>query len=132
MVIGIGANLAAARACRRSNFGRVHSGRVQLAHPRTGGPFDSPVPPGSGWPGDPATPDTAVASTPEDVTAMAAKTETIEQLDAIVSVCRACPRLVSWREQVAVEKRRSFGDQPYWGRPVPGWGATRPRVMVVG
>jgi uracil-DNA glycosylase len=105
---------------------------VPLAHPRTGELFDSPVPPGTGWPGDPATPGTAVASTPEQVVAMAADVDTVEELDAMVSVCRACPRLVNWREQVAVEKRKSLGDQPYWGRPVPGWGAARPRVMVVG
>ena len=60
------------------------------------------------------------------------RSETIEELDAEVSVCRACPRLVEWREEVAVVKRKSFADQPYWGRPMPGWGSPRPRVMVVG
>jgi uracil-DNA glycosylase len=54
------------------------------------------------------------------------------QLDAEVSVCRACPRLVEWREHVALTKRRSFADEPYWGRPVPGWGSDRPRLMIVG
>jgi uracil-DNA glycosylase len=49
-----------------------------------------------------------------------------------VSVCRACPRLVEWREQVATDKRRAFADQPYWGRPVAGWGAARPKVLIVG
>lgn len=63
---------------------------------------------------------------------MAEAVETTGQLHAEVSVCRACPRLVEWREQAAVTKRRSFADQPYWGRPVPGWGAERPRVMIVG
>ena len=63
---------------------------------------------------------------------MAAAVKTVEELDAEVSVCRACPRLVQWREEVAVVKRKSFADQPYWGRPVPGWGSARPRVMVVG
>jgi uracil-DNA glycosylase family 4 len=105
---------------------------VTLAHPRSGEQFDSPVPPGSGWPGDPATPHTPVASTPGDVAVMAADIESIGRLDAAVSVCRACPRLVSWRERVAAEKRRSFADQPYWGRPVPGWGAVKPRMMIVG
>jgi uracil-DNA glycosylase len=47
-------------------------------------------------------------------------------------VCRACPRLVAWREEVAVAKRRSFADQAYWGRPISGWGAERPAVLVVG
>jgi uracil-DNA glycosylase len=63
---------------------------------------------------------------------MAATVRTIEDLDAKVSVCRACPRLVEWREEVAVVKRKSFADQPYWGRPVPGWGSARPRVLIVG
>ncbi len=110
----------------------MHSGHVKLAHPRTGVMFDSPVPPGSGWPGDPATSRTAVAETPAHVASMAAAVRTVEELDAEVSVCRACPRLVEWREEVAVVKRKSFADQPYWGRPIPGWGAARPRVMIVG
>ena len=105
---------------------------MKLAHPRTGELFDSPVPPGSGWPGDPAAPRTAEAATPAHVASMAAAVKTIEELDAEVSVCRACPRLVEWREEVAVVKRKSFADQPYWGRPAPGWGSSRPRVMVVG
>jgi uracil-DNA glycosylase family 4 len=110
----------------------MHSGRVKLAHPRTGVMFDSPVPPGSGWPGDPATPRTAVAETPTHVVSMAAAVGTIEELDAEVAVCRACPRLVEWREEVAVVKRKAFADQPYWGRPIPGWGSARPRVVIVG
>ena len=110
----------------------MQSGDVQLAHPRTGALFDSPVPPGSGWPGDPAAPGTAVASTPAQVASMAAAVQTVEELDAVVSVCRACPRLVEWREKVAAAKRKSFAGEPYWGRPVPGWGSARPRVMVVG
>jgi uracil-DNA glycosylase family 4 len=105
---------------------------VNLAHPRTGALFDSPVPPGTGWPGDPATARTAVASAPAQVVAMAAAVESPAQLDAEVSVCRACPRLVEWREETAIIKRRSFADQPYWGRPVPGWGAEQPKLMIVG
>jgi len=54
------------------------------------------------------------------------------ELDAAVSVCRACPRLVAWREQVAVEKRRSFAAEPYWGRPIAGWGDAEPLVLVAG
>ena len=110
----------------------MHSGLVRLAHPRTGVMFDSPVPPGSGWPGDPATSHTAVAETPAHVASMAAAVGTVEELDAEMSVCRACPRLVEWREEVAVVKRKSFADQPYWGRPIPGWGSARPRVVIVG
>ncbi|MEA2009486.1 MAG: uracil-DNA glycosylase [Actinomycetota bacterium] len=46
--------------------------------------------------------------------------------------CRRCPRLVEWRETVAVEKRAAFADQEYWGRPVPGFGDPRANVAVVG
>uniref|UniRef100_UPI0035CB0B5A uracil-DNA glycosylase family protein n=1 Tax=uncultured Mycobacterium sp. TaxID=171292 RepID=UPI0035CB0B5A len=110
----------------------VHSGPVSLAHPRTAELFDSPVPPGTGWPGDPATSQTVVASTPAQVVLLAEAVHTVPELDAVVSVCRACPRLVEWREHVAITKRRSFAAEPYWGRPIPGWGAERPRVLVVG
>jgi len=56
----------------------------------------------------------------------------MSELDARVSVCRACPRLVAWRETVAVEKRRAFATEPYWGRPIPGWGDPDPRILVIG
>ncbi len=46
--------------------------------------------------------------------------------------CRRCPRLVAWREKVAREKRASFADQEYWGRPVPGFGDLGARLLVVG
>ena len=63
---------------------------------------------------------------------LAAEARTGDQVDAGVSVCRACPRLVQWREETAAVKRRSYSDEPYWGRPAPGFGSTRPRVLVVG
>jgi uracil-DNA glycosylase family 4 len=110
----------------------MHSGGMKLAHPRTGEMFDSPVPPGVGWPGDRATSRTAVAQTTAQVTAMAAAVKTLDELDAEVSMCRACPRLVEWREEVAVVKRKSFAGEPYWGRPIPGWGSTRPSIVIVG
>ena len=47
-------------------------------------------------------------------------------------MCRACPRLVEWRERVAREKRRAYEAEPYWGRPAPGFGDPRPRVLVLG
>jgi uracil-DNA glycosylase family 4 len=90
------------------------------------------VPPGSGWPGDPATPDTPVAHDAGDVRRLAAETPSLGELVARQSVCRACPRLVEWRERVAVERRRAFADEEYWGRPVPSWGAPDPRVLIVG
>jgi uracil-DNA glycosylase family 4 len=49
-----------------------------------------------------------------------------------ITRCRACPRLVAWREQVAREKRAAFRDETYWGRPVPGFGDPRARVLLVG
>jgi uracil-DNA glycosylase family 4 len=94
--------------------------------------FTSPVRPGSGWPGDPATPDTPVAHTGDEVRDLAATVPGLADLEARVSVCRACPRLVAWREQVATTKRRSFADEPYWGRPMPGWGDDEPEILVVG
>jgi uracil-DNA glycosylase len=105
---------------------------VTLAHPRTGALFESPVPPGTGWPGDLASAHTAVAVNGQQVSALAEAATSLVQLDAAISVCRACPRLVEWREESARTKRRSFADQPYWGRPVPGWGDARPRIVVVG
>ncbi|HIM85034.1 MAG TPA: uracil-DNA glycosylase [Acidimicrobiia bacterium] len=49
-----------------------------------------------------------------------------------VVACRACPRLVGWREQVASEKRAAYSDQEYWGRPVPGFGDPLARILIVG
>ncbi len=46
--------------------------------------------------------------------------------------CRACPRLVAWREEVARTKRAAFADEDYWGRPVPSFGDPRARLLVVG
>jgi uracil-DNA glycosylase len=53
-------------------------------------------------------------------------------LGAAVAGCRACPRLVAWREEVAATKRAAFRDETYWGRPVPGFGATDARLLIVG
>jgi uracil-DNA glycosylase family 4 len=91
-----------------------------------------PVPPGTGWPEDPATPETPAAADPEAVRRLAGEAGTLAELVARQSVCRACPRLVEWRERVAVEKRRSFAAERYWGRPIPGWGDERPRLLIVG
>ena len=49
-----------------------------------------------------------------------------------ISGCRRCPRLVAWREEVARERRASFADQRYWGRPLPGFGDPSARVLVLG
>jgi uracil-DNA glycosylase len=92
----------------------------------------APVPPGTGWPDDPATPATPVARSPAEVGGLARTAATMSELAARQSVCRACPRLVAWREQTAAAKRRSFAAERYWGRPVPGWGDERPRILIVG
>ncbi|MGB3410362.1 MAG: uracil-DNA glycosylase [Microthrixaceae bacterium] len=57
---------------------------------------------------------------------------TLEELEAQIIICRRCPRLVEWRERVAREKRASFKDQKYWGRPVPGFGDPAARLLIVG
>ncbi|HSO65622.1 MAG TPA: uracil-DNA glycosylase [Ornithinibacter sp.] len=102
-------------------------------HPVTGEVFPSPVPAGTGWPGDPATAATPVAGTPAAVRRLAAAADGIPELQARVSVCRACPRLVRWREEVARSGRRaSFADQPYWGRPGPSFGDPDADVLIVG
>ncbi|MGI8795908.1 MAG: uracil-DNA glycosylase [Acidimicrobiia bacterium] len=49
-----------------------------------------------------------------------------------ITACRACPRLVDWREHVAREKRASFRDEEYWGRPVPGFGDPAATLLLVG
>jgi len=97
-----------------------------------GRPVPGPVWPGSGWPGDPATAATPVAADAASVRSLAAGAGSVAELTARQSVCRACPRLVGWREQVAMTRRRAFADQRYWGRPVPGWGDERPGVLIVG
>jgi uracil-DNA glycosylase len=90
------------------------------------------VPPCTGWPEDPAAPGTPVATTAADVRRLAAEADGVDELCARESVCRACPRLVEWRERVAVERRRAYADQTYWGRPVPGWGDPEPSILIVG
>ncbi|HLK02772.1 MAG TPA: uracil-DNA glycosylase [Streptosporangiaceae bacterium] len=92
----------------------------------------SPVAPGSGWPGDPASPSTPVAASPADAARLAASAGTLAELTARESVCRACPRLVAWREQICAERRKSFQSERYWGRPIPGWGDDDPRILIVG
>jgi uracil-DNA glycosylase len=49
-----------------------------------------------------------------------------------VVICRACPRLVEWRERVAREKRAAFRDEEYWGRPAPGFGDPGAAVYILG
>jgi uracil-DNA glycosylase family 4 len=62
----------------------------------------------------------------------AAAAGSVAEVAARQSVCRACPRLVEWREHVAAVKRPSTRTERYWGRPVPGWGDEQARVLIVG
>src|SRR6266568_4623031 len=91
-----------------------------------------PVAPGTGWPDDPADDGTPVAADAAGVAALAVGAADLPELTARQSVCRACPRLVAWREDVAAVRRKSFRDEPYWGRPIAGWGDNAPGILIVG
>ncbi len=69
---------------------------------------------------------------PDAGTASDADPGGIAALDAEVADCRRCPRLVEWRERMALEKVARYRDEPYWGRPVPGFGDPAARILVVG
>lgn len=58
--------------------------------------------------------------------------EALAALEQEIIACRACPRLVAWREEVARVKRRAFRDQTYWGKPVPGFGDPNARILILG
>ena len=62
----------------------------------------------------------------------AARQDDLAALTREITRCRACPRLVAWREQVAREKRAAFRDDVYWAKPVPGFGDPRARVLLIG
>jgi uracil-DNA glycosylase family 4 len=57
---------------------------------------------------------------------------TLQILQNTIIGCRRCPRLVSWREQVARDKRAAYRDQDYWGKPIPGFGDPKARLLVCG
>ena len=67
-----------------------------------------------------------------DTARRAAAARDLAALDRAVAECRACPRLVAWREEVAATKRAAFRDWEYWGRPVPGFGPADARIGVLG
>ncbi|WP_432831695.1 uracil-DNA glycosylase [Dactylosporangium sp. CA-092794] len=58
--------------------------------------------------------------------------DALDRLDAEITECRRCPRLVAWREQVAATRRAAFRDEEYWGRPVPGFGPHRAPIAILG
>ena len=57
---------------------------------------------------------------------------TLFQLNREIIECRQCPRLVKWREKVAIEKRASFRNEDYWGKPVPSFGDPNARLLIIG
>jgi len=63
---------------------------------------------------------------------VASAMESIASLQEKIITCQLCPRLVEWREKVAREKVRRFADQEYWGKPVPSFGDSRARLLVLG
>ncbi len=72
------------------------------------------------------------AGEPRDVVAQATGAADLVSLTDRVAECRACPRLVAWREEVAAVKRAAYADQEYWGRPAPGFGDPSARILVLG
>ncbi|MGW1542858.1 uracil-DNA glycosylase [Streptomyces sp. NPDC002309] len=85
--------------------------------------MDSSAPAGPGGPAGPPSP-AGLAG--------AAGLSGLAVLDQRIAGCRACPRLVAWREEVARTKRAAFADWTYWGRPVPGFGPPDARLLIVG
>jgi len=67
-----------------------------------------------------------------DPAGAAAAARDLPMLDAAIADCFACPRLVAWREEQARVKVARFRDEPYWGRPVPGFGPPDARILLVG
>ena len=72
------------------------------------------------------------ARTAAEVSVKAAGAASLAALDVEIADCFACPRLVAWREEVALVKRAAFREQEYWGRPVPGFGAADARIGILG
>lgn len=80
----------------------------------------------------PPSPSIDSARAAEIAPSAAAATRDLQELDLLVTTCRACPRLVEWREEVARVKRASFRDEEYWGKPVPGFGPADAGILIVG
>ncbi len=58
--------------------------------------------------------------------------QSLRELNRRIVACRICPRLVHYRESVAREKVARFRGEPYWGRPVPGFGDPEAAILVIG
>ena len=57
---------------------------------------------------------------------------TISGVSRAVVSCERCPRLRTYCRRIALEKRRAYRDETYWGRPVPGFGDPSARLLIVG
>ena len=64
--------------------------------------------------------------------ALVNKIKSLAELDVSIIKCHKCPRLVEWREEVAITKRKSYQNENYWGKAVPGFGAEKPKILIVG
>jgi uracil-DNA glycosylase family 4 len=56
----------------------------------------------------------------------------LQKFEEEITACRKCPRLVAWREEVAITKRKAYQNEEYWGKPVPGFGDPNAKIMIVG
>ena len=63
---------------------------------------------------------------------VASPIKNLTQLEEAICNCKKCPRLVKWTKDVAKEKRKSYENETYWGKPVPGFGDKKPKLLVVG
>ena len=75
---------------------------------------------------------TSIAKSAAGVTRQACAARSPAELNEAIRECRACPRLVAWREEIAVVKRAAYADDIYWGAPVPSFGADRPSILIIG
>src|SRR5699024_11312259 len=71
-------------------------------------------------------------SSARDNRAVNIHSDSLAELDQDVTECRACPRLVEWREHVGSTKRAAFASETYWSRPVPGFGPSDAALLIVG
>ena len=58
--------------------------------------------------------------------------KSLDLLDSAIVKCKKCPRLVQWREEVAVVKRKAYENEKYWGKPVPGFGPANAQLIILG
>ena len=72
------------------------------------------------------------ARTAAQVKKISSATHSLEALEVEIVNCQACARLTKWCAQVAVEKKRAYIEEEYWGKPVPGFGSTSPHIVLLG